>query len=570
MANKVLSIEIGHALTKVCMLDYKAKKPRVYTCFSLETPEGMLDDGYVRPSDKFVEDFRAKCRENGVKTNKAVFSITSTKIANREVLIPFVKENRIKDVLAANSEEYFPVDISRYHLAHTVLEVVEGENKNDKQYKLLVLAAPEDLLACYTALAKSCGLNVVAIDYSGNSIYQAVKSQFQKGTNLIIKVDERSTLLTIMKDQVVMLQRTVAYGADSAIETMIDTNPFVQNLSYTEAIDILRRKTCIRKSFGDQTDVINLNSENTEDAYNSEKMARSRTEITEALRMLVTSIERVIDYYNSRNTGDGIGNMVLTGLGGDFSGLSKLLSYELGQKVTVLTNVDAPGIEKLLAKQSLSLGEYVACIGAAEAPVDFLPDRTKEKKGAGAGSRDYTVPAVMVFAGSILIAGALAATSMLSYAGAKAENDSLNAKYEKLKPIENIYAEYQGVKAEYADILEMYNATANPNDKLLEFMQELEEKMPSEITFLSFNAGTESVSMNVNVGSEEAATKVIAQLRTFESIAEVQAPSISVSTSETGSTLVSFGVTCSYAKNTEAAADEASAEAAAPETASAE
>ncbi|SCP94730.1 pilus assembly protein PilM [Anaerobium acetethylicum] len=549
MANKVLSIEIGYALTKVCVLDYKVKKPRVYSCFSLETPKDMLEDGYVKPSEQFVADFREKCREKKVNTNKVVFTVTSTKIANREVTIPFVKENKIKSILSANSAEYFPVDISKYRLAHSILEIVQGAEKNEKQYKLLVLAAPQDLLDSYSSLAKACGLNVVGIDYSGNSIYQAVKTQFPKGTNLIIKVDERSTLLTIIKDQVVMLQRTVAFGADSAVEAMMETNPFVDNLSYTEAIDILRRKSCIRKSLGEDSDLIDLNSETAaDDDYNGERMAKSRTQVTESLRSLIGSIERVVDYYNSRNTGNAINNMVITGLGGDFSGLGKLMSYELGQKVTVLNKVDVPGIEKLLTNQKLSLGEYVACIGAAVAPVDFLGDKSKDKKaqGAAASGKDYTAVAVAVFAGSILIAGALVATSLLSYSTVKAENTQLSARYNQLLPVKTLYSEYQSVKATRDEFDSMYGITKSKNEELLSFIQELEAKMPAEIILLSLDCRNDSVVMNVNVKTEEAVTKVISQFRTFESLQDIQVPSVSEAKDDAGNVTVSFGVTCTY------------------------
>ncbi|CDF08761.1 tfp pilus assembly protein ATPase PilM [Firmicutes bacterium CAG:95] len=45
MAGKVISIEIGYSLTRVCEVDYKSKTHKVYGYFSLPTPEGMINDG---------------------------------------------------------------------------------------------------------------------------------------------------------------------------------------------------------------------------------------------------------------------------------------------------------------------------------------------------------------------------------------------------------------------------------------------------------------------------------------------------------------------------------------------
>ena len=42
MNNRVLSIEIGNSFTKICEMDYKVKKPKVYKVLTVETPEGEI------------------------------------------------------------------------------------------------------------------------------------------------------------------------------------------------------------------------------------------------------------------------------------------------------------------------------------------------------------------------------------------------------------------------------------------------------------------------------------------------------------------------------------------------
>ncbi len=100
---RVLSIEIGYLLTRVCELDYKSKAPKVYKSFTVPTLGGVMNDGAVEPDLHYVEGIRSALRENGVKTKKVVFSITSSKIATREVMIPAVKENRIASLVKANA-----------------------------------------------------------------------------------------------------------------------------------------------------------------------------------------------------------------------------------------------------------------------------------------------------------------------------------------------------------------------------------------------------------------------------------------------------------------------------------
>ena len=90
MAGKVVSIEIGNALTKVALVDYKAKNTKVYNAFVFATPEGTIDDGYIKNSEEFCETLSSKLAEYSIGERRVVFAISSSKIANREVSLPYV------------------------------------------------------------------------------------------------------------------------------------------------------------------------------------------------------------------------------------------------------------------------------------------------------------------------------------------------------------------------------------------------------------------------------------------------------------------------------------------------
>ena len=173
MANSVVSVDIGAATTRIVEIDYKRNNPNVYKCFSIPTPEGAIEDGQILDPEGFGEKLRQSLSENGVKTKKAVYSITSSKIANREVIVPKVKERSLGPLVNAKATEYFPVDMSLYHLAYNKLGEIDEEGR--KQLKMLVLAAPKDLLESYYALSKAAGLSIEALDYAGNSIMPVIK-----------------------------------------------------------------------------------------------------------------------------------------------------------------------------------------------------------------------------------------------------------------------------------------------------------------------------------------------------------------------------------------------------------
>ena len=75
MAGRVLSIEIGYSLTRVCELDYKAKTPKVYKSFTVSTLEGVVNDGVLQLDTHYLEGIRGGMREHGIKAKQVIFSV---------------------------------------------------------------------------------------------------------------------------------------------------------------------------------------------------------------------------------------------------------------------------------------------------------------------------------------------------------------------------------------------------------------------------------------------------------------------------------------------------------------
>lgn len=548
MAGKVLSIEIGYSLTKVVEMDYNLKNPKVYKCFNFETPKGVLEDGVVRPSEEFRDAFESACEKNETKTKKAIFAVTSSRIANREVVIPAVKKNKIIELLRANASEYFPVDISKYSLAYNVVEEL-GNKADGKQYKLSVLAVPEELVTSYHELASFCGLTVTALDYTGNSLFQATKGEFESGTNLLIKLEENTSLLTVLNQGKVVLQRSIAYGISGAVETLRRKDAFGQNLSYSDAVIILRRESCIWSQLGEESDYDYIPGEVPKD------IIEAKDEITEALSDLIRNIARIIDYHNSRSSEIPIKKVFLVGVGADINGLSRLITNELSLKALVLKQVGSVNFtKKLLSQNELSISQYIACIGATLSPVEFSASSIKSKKiKQGKGKVREVTNESLKTPITCLAAGAIIAVVLLGYPVFKKirfenEKENLRMQIESMHNVKETYNKYLKTQVDYNELKAMYAATSTPNENILPFFEELEDKMPTSINVISMTASPEGIEMTINVDTMPAAAKVLVQLRTFNSLASVETTSLTTVEDETKKKTLEFTVNCLYKK----------------------
>jgi len=506
MAGKVLSIEVGYAMTKVCEMDYKAKKPKVYRYFSMPTPDGILADGMITVTEEYTNNLKAELTKHKMRTKDVVFSISSSKIATREIRIPYCKESNIGNLVRVNLSDYFPIDVSQYMSAHTILET-EGVRASEEKskakpagYRLLILAAPNAIIESYKLLAAALKLNVKEIDYCGNSIYQAAKEECAEGTQLIVKIDSRSSLILAQKDGRIIMTRTIPYGIAEAEE-------FAESMVPAE---------------------------------DTEEMPVNR-----GLMSLVEGISKVVDYYNSNHSKEPIERICLTGVGADFDGLRELTENEIQTKVRILTNLTGINTEKVFKGESF--GEYAACIGAALAPIHFASDKDEDGKSSSKNGIDPLRLTTLISVGCVLIGVVLVLTSLFPYLEEKQKNENYNAIIAQLEPVYDVYMKHQSLSAQVMQMEALDGMTVNRNEDLLEFITALETKMPISFSLSDLAVTTEGITMNVTVKSKEEVAVVLSELRKLESFSFVDTTTVSELTSEIGETQYSFSVEMTYA-----------------------
>ena len=559
MANKVLGIEIGQNITRVVEIDFKIKKnPKIYNIFDFATPQDMMSEGVIQDVSMFRSLLASKLKENKISTKKALFVLNSARIATREVEIPAVKDKQIKEMIKMNASDYFPVDLEQYQLVHEILERVEGEA--EKKIRVSVIAVPKDLIRSYELLANACKLQLVGLDYTGNAIKQLMLREIPGEVKATVKIDENMTILTVMDGEHVKLQRIINYGIAEAIEEIQDSEVFGEYLSFTQAMDIARRRTCV--SLRNDTPAEEQRTVGADENYvDADTLHRLRGNVTVALSSLISSLSRVIDYYNSRNIERPIEKIFLIGMGADFSGLSKLLTAELNYKIIPLQQFEGILINRNLKTSNFKVAEYFTCIGASINPLDIIsgvkPTKGKKTKVTTREGADGEIIEVeeagtsygapLLVCGLCIIASiGLVAYSIFSNLVLKTENVTLQNQVNELSYAQELCDTYNSTKSVYEWAKALDAQTFNRNNELVSFIEELEKKMPSEVQILSLSASTAGIDFSITVKSKEAAADVISQLRTFDSIDITSVSTITDSKDDTGASEINFSVTCQY------------------------
>lgn len=525
---KILSIEIGVDVTHVLEMDYRVKNPKVYRSFSFQTPVGVIGEAGVRKSEEFRTALHKLLDANKIKTRKTLFVVNSGKIASREVLIPMIKENRIKDFLNTNSADFFPVDLSRYQLVYRNEGVVQQDTV--KKRKLYVFAVPGDLVQSYEELADFCSLELTALDYVGNSIFQMMHKAVGNNISCSVKLDNNATMITIINQGMVVLQRTVFYGFEEVEKVVVDSGLFPKE-QYPAAMDILQ-----------QTDCLDANQAAPEDAINA-----MRAEAVEALRPMIGNIRRVLDYYQSRNNGAEVKECFLIGNGAYIKGLDRLMSLELNLPVHLQEKDVLNGFRTSGGRLDAM---YEACYGAAIQPLDFVFGSAQTAKIIEEKKKRELFAAKLIGLLCVACAVILLALSGVQRIALSHELNNLNKQKDELEYIQDIYNAYVDTKSQYDDVTKMNGKTETVSDALADAIEEMEEKFPSGVKVTSLTSNGEGISMDIEVSTKEEAAKILQNLATFDAFRSVTTNGITESTDENGKITVTFSVMCTYVNGT--------------------
>ncbi|MEG2072893.1 MAG: pilus assembly protein PilM, partial [Oscillospiraceae bacterium] len=519
MAAKVLNIEVGDQLVKVCRAAHKGKEVHISEEFMFPTPPDCVSDGVISDPRTLAIALKSEISLHGLsKITNVVFALSSGKIAIREAKLPTIKDKQLEEIVRTNVDDYFPVDLKNYHFTYSVLEKVGGAQPYSR---VLVMAAPLKLIEGYFKLAELADLTVTAIDSSGNSHYQALRGINGKDTCIYIDVDASISFISFISGDKLSLQRTFSYGGDELI------NHYMRIMN-RPAEDYLQA-------------LAELDSHSPNFAANE---FLSPANIQADLSRLVSSLARSVDYYSSNNQDNAPTRIVLMGACRYLTGLRAMLSEATGLDTVMIDDLHeftafTGGIK--------DAADYISCIGSAIAPLDFMPSQYSTD---GKSRKSDSLAAGFVIGGIFVFAAlAFCALAFFGYKGAKDDLLATQNEIASLEYTEEVYQTYLAYQKGEEAVKLIFGQKSLPNSQLVAFCEELEAKMPSSILLLSAACTNEGISMNVTVGSYTDAAATIAALRSFETLSVVDVSQVSKEENEAGIARISFTINCSYGKN---------------------
>jgi len=307
-----VGIDIGKSAIKVAEVRRATRGLELRRFGVAPTPPGSVEGGVILDQAAVARAVGAVLRHAGIRTRRAVVSVTGQNVLARVLRLPPIPHEEVKQAIRWEAERHlpFPVDDAVIDV-QTVREVTDN---GQRQLEVLLAAAPEALVLTHIQTLEAARLTVLAVEVGALAMARGLGQTEAEGTHALINLGASTTDVAVVHDGVPQITRTILLGGDVVTRA-------VSRLLKVDAEAAEQAKMRFGMGWEEWP------SEVAEGTF--------ATEVTEALAELVTQIRRSLDFFRAQFTGVTISDIILCGGGARLRHLDHHLANELELAVSI-------------------------------------------------------------------------------------------------------------------------------------------------------------------------------------------------------------------------------------------
>lgn len=293
-----IAVEINEKDIKI--LVGNKDKIEFYGC--LDTPDDSVEEDKLVNIEVIAEVINSFIKEKKVKTKKLSFVIESRDVITRNMETPIMDEEGIQKSVEWEISQYLPSAKENYYMDFEVIDKIIDKNK--KVYKVMIAAVPREKIHKYVELSNQLNLDLVSIDISSNCLSRVFKEVYAKDRNKesigIIDIGCSSSSIIILDKGKLFIERAVPFGINSLNKIITESE-----LKYF--------------------DLLSIDEEN-----------ESHRKIQTLLGNVLSSFERIIQFYASGKTQKKLNQLFIIGEGALINGIDQYINKYFDTQANIL------------------------------------------------------------------------------------------------------------------------------------------------------------------------------------------------------------------------------------------
>jgi len=321
---KAIGLELDSDSVRAVELSGTAKEPKLSVYASVELPEGAVDEGAITSPEAVGAALKKLWDQSGFKSRELLLGISNQGVMVRYATMPKVPAEKLDNVVRYQAQEYLPIPLHSAVLDYLVI----GETvlESGPALEVLLVAAQREMLNNFLEALALARLEAVDIDVSSLALMRTLPPDVASRTVVAVNV---------------------AHGL-SHILVASKGNPRLARQVAVKARDLCESLSCSPESLFAGAAAL------------PKKMPAA---ISGWVKNLASELRSSIAYYQGQDGSSEVEEIILTGRGAAFKGISSELKETLGLPVRTLDPLAR--YEASMEDRAPEAMDYAICAGLA-------------------------------------------------------------------------------------------------------------------------------------------------------------------------------------------------------------
>jgi type IV pilus assembly protein PilM len=298
-----IGLDIGSGYVKLVEVDHSGDQPEVVRIAVRPLLTDAIVEGEVMDATAVADAVRSLMQEIGVKPGSVVTGVGGHAVIIKKIEMDRMPEADARQVLPFEAERHVPFDIQSVALDLQILD----PDSTDPKMGVLLVAAKRDLVDDRMSLLSEAGVQPRVVDVDAFALHNAFEfnhPEVRKGIVALVNVGHEMTNVNILVEGVPILTRDIPFGSRRIRE------------------DLQRER--------------GLTAEEAEAVVQGhDKMADLRIFVERGVEDVAMGVERAAAFLLTRDSGDQLGRVFLSGGGARIPGLSEALATRMGVETRI-------------------------------------------------------------------------------------------------------------------------------------------------------------------------------------------------------------------------------------------
>jgi type IV pilus assembly protein PilM len=319
-----IGLDIGSGFVKVVEVDHSGDQPEVVRVAMRPLLPDAIVEGEIMDYGLVSDSVAGLFQDIGMKGADVITAIGGHDVIIKKIEMDRMKEADAREVIRWEAEQHVPFDIKSVELDFQILD----PHGDGLQMNVLLVAAKRELVDNKVGLLQDAGVNPIIIDIDAFALHNAFSYNYpeaQEGIVALVNVGHETTNVNILEDGVPILTRDIPFGSRKIRE------------------DLQRER--------------GLTAEQAEDVVQARESIENLDSFVEASAdEVAVGIERASAFLMTREEGDSVGRIFLSGGGARVPGMSQTLARRMNVETEVVNPFERVPVRANAARE-LSIDE---------------------------------------------------------------------------------------------------------------------------------------------------------------------------------------------------------------------